>query len=141
VRITEKEWELLETRVKASGSRGFVAMKFKDMDPVYEAIKAGIAGCAPQKVRPPRDRGFFPSGAPALPCPATQHGKPRATVITFLHLLRDLVLAFVAPRTTLVAENLLLRQQVVVLSRQVKRPPSWLPHSSVGIARDHAALR
>jgi len=74
------------------------------------------ATCAPQKVRPPRERGFFPSGA--LPCPAKQIGKPRATVITFLHLLRDLVLAFAAPRTTLVAENLLLRQQVVVLSRQ-----------------------
>jgi hypothetical protein len=49
-------------------------------------------------------------------------GKPRATVTTLLQVLRDLVLAFVAPRAVLVAENLLLRQQVIVLSRQVKRP-------------------
>ena len=41
---------------------------------------------------------------------------------TLLQFLRHLVLAFVAPRTALVAENLLLRQQVVVLRRQVKRP-------------------
>ena len=41
---------------------------------------------------------------------------------TLLQVLRDLVLAFVAPRALLVAENLLLRQQVIVLSRQVKRP-------------------
>lgn len=41
---------------------------------------------------------------------------------TLLQLLRDLVFAFVAPRTALVAEHLLLRQQVIVLRRQVKRP-------------------
>lgn len=62
-------------------------------------------------------------------------------MITFLHLLRDLVLAFVAPRTTLVAENLLLRQQVVVLSRQVKRPrlrsfDRWLLATLAGRFRD-----
>jgi putative transposase len=42
-------------------------------------------------------------------------------VITLL-FLRDLVLAVLAPRAMLVAENLLLRQQVVLLRRQVKRP-------------------
>jgi hypothetical protein len=43
-------------------------------------------------------------------------------VTTLLQFLRHLVLAFVAPRTALIAENLLLRQQVVVLRRQAKRP-------------------
>jgi Integrase core domain len=38
-------------------------------------------------------------------------GKRSATVTTLLQVLRDLVLAFVAPRAVLVAENLLLRQQ------------------------------
>ena len=62
-------------------------------------------------------------------------------MITFLHLLRDLVLAFVAPRTTLVAENLLLRQQVVALSRGVKRPrlrsfDRWLLATLAGRFRD-----
>jgi putative transposase len=36
--------------------------------------------------------------------------------------LLDAVLAVVAPRAVLVAENLLLRQQVIVLRRRVKRP-------------------
>ena len=43
VRITDKGWELLEARPKGSGSVGFIAMKFKEMDPVYNAIAAGIA--------------------------------------------------------------------------------------------------
>jgi hypothetical protein len=43
-------------------------------------------------------------------------------VTTLLQFLRDLVLALLGPRAELVAENLILRQQVVVLRRQVKRP-------------------
>ena len=60
---------------------------------------------------------------------------------TLLQVLRDLVLAFVAPRAVLVAENLLLRQQVIVLSRQVKRPRlrpvnRWVLASIAGRFRD-----
>jgi hypothetical protein len=43
-------------------------------------------------------------------------------VIALLRLLCDLVLAFVAPRAALVAENLILRQQLIVIRRQIKRP-------------------
>jgi len=43
-------------------------------------------------------------------------------VIALVRLLFDIVLAFVAPRATLVAENLILRQQLIVVRRQVKRP-------------------
>jgi hypothetical protein len=43
-------------------------------------------------------------------------------VTTLLQFLRDLVLSVLAPRAALVAENLLLRQQVVVLRWQVRRP-------------------
>ena len=50
--ITDKGWEQLEMRPRASGSVGFVAMKFKEMDPVYEAIAAGIeqAGYRPTRI-------------------------------------------------------------------------------------------
>ena len=54
--------------------------------------------------------------------PGPTPGKAGAAVTTLLQFLRDLVLAVLAPRAVLVAENLLLRQQVVVLRRQVKRP-------------------
>jgi len=43
-------------------------------------------------------------------------------VIALLRFLFDIVLAFVAPRAALVAENLILRQQLIVVRRQVKRP-------------------
>jgi hypothetical protein len=43
-------------------------------------------------------------------------------VIALLRFLFDIVLAFVASRATLVAENLILRQQLIVVRRQVKRP-------------------
>jgi hypothetical protein len=39
-----------------------------------------------------------------------------------LRLLFDVVLALVAPRAVLVTENLLLRQQLIVARRRVKRP-------------------
>jgi hypothetical protein len=42
--------------------------------------------------------------------------------VTCLRLVLNLVLDFATPRATLVAENLLLRQQVIILRRQVKRP-------------------
>jgi putative transposase len=43
-------------------------------------------------------------------------------VIAPLRLLFSIILAFVVPRATLVAENLLLRQQLIVVRRQIKRP-------------------
>jgi hypothetical protein len=43
-------------------------------------------------------------------------------VIALLPFWFDLVLAFVAPRAALVAENLILRQQLIVIRRQIKRP-------------------
>jgi hypothetical protein len=43
-------------------------------------------------------------------------------VIAILRFLFDIVLAIVAPRATLDAEKLLLRQQLIVVRRQVKRP-------------------
>jgi hypothetical protein len=43
VRITETGWRALESRPKASGALGFVAMKFIGMDDLYAAISEGIA--------------------------------------------------------------------------------------------------
>ena len=43
-------------------------------------------------------------------------------MIALLRFLFDIVLAVVAPRAALVAENLILRQQLIVIRRQVKRP-------------------
>ena len=43
-----------------------------------------------------------------------------ATVIALLRFLFDLVLAFVAPRAALIAENLLLRQQLIVVRGQIR---------------------
>lgn len=39
-----------------------------------------------------------------------------------LRFLLDLALAFAAPRVNLVAENLVLRQQLIVARRGIKRP-------------------
>jgi hypothetical protein len=43
-------------------------------------------------------------------------------VTSVFHILRAIILALFAPRTTLLAENLLLRQQVILLRRAVARP-------------------
>jgi hypothetical protein len=43
-------------------------------------------------------------------------------VVALLRFWFDVVLAFVSPRATLVAENLILRQQLIVMRRQIKRP-------------------
>ena len=43
-------------------------------------------------------------------------------MIALLRFWFDIVLAFVAPRAALVAENLILRQQLIVVRRQIKRP-------------------
>ena len=40
--LTDKGWELVETRPKASGEQGFIAMWFKDSERLYNAIAAGI---------------------------------------------------------------------------------------------------
>lgn len=45
-----------------------------------------------------------------------------AAMIPLLRFLLDLILAFAGPRAVLVAENLLLRQQVIVLRRRAARP-------------------
>src|SRR4051794_35645583 len=52
LRITDKGWEQLESRPKASGAQGFIAMAFKEMDPVRDAIWAGIerAGYKPMRI-------------------------------------------------------------------------------------------
>jgi hypothetical protein len=52
LRITEKGWEMLETRPRANGSVGFVAMKFQGMDQLYKAIAEGIerAGYKPTRI-------------------------------------------------------------------------------------------
>jgi hypothetical protein len=52
LRLTEKGWEQLETRPKAIGFVGFVAMKFKGMDDLYVAIAEGItrAGYKPARI-------------------------------------------------------------------------------------------
>ena len=52
VQISERGWELLETRPRATGSVGFVAMKFNDMNHVYAAIAEGItrAGYKPTRI-------------------------------------------------------------------------------------------
>ena len=52
LRITDKGWELIEARPKATGSIGFVAMAFKDMNAVRDAIEAGIgrAGYKPLRI-------------------------------------------------------------------------------------------
>src|ERR1017187_195015 len=44
------------------------------------------------------------------------------TVIALLRFLFDLVLAIVAPRAALIDENLILRQQLIVVRRQIKCP-------------------
>ena len=57
-------------------------------------------------------------------------------MITLLEFLQDLMLAVLAPRAALVAENLLLRPQVVLLRRQVKRP-RLRPSRDVGLRLLH----
>jgi hypothetical protein len=50
-------------------------------------------------------------------------------VIALLRFLFDIVLAVVAPRPALDAENLILRQQLIVVRRQIKetRRPARAP--------------
>jgi hypothetical protein len=43
------------------------------------------------------------------------------TVIALLRFWFDIVLAFAVPRAALVADNLILRQQLIVIRRQIKR--------------------
>jgi len=51
-----------------------------------------------------------------------EYGSVVRSSVFVVHFLLDLVLAVVAPRAALVAENLLLRQQLIVARRRVKRP-------------------
>jgi hypothetical protein len=52
VRITDKGWELFETRPRATGTAGFIAMKFHGMDDLHKAIQEGItrAGYKPTRI-------------------------------------------------------------------------------------------
>lgn len=56
------------------------------------------------------------------PLPYREQADVVSAVIALLRFLFDIVLAVVAPRAALVAENLILRQQLIVVRRQVKRP-------------------
>jgi hypothetical protein len=78
----------------------------------------------PTRVLLPRARPPCPARTPALPDNVHRGTRWYAvgTVIGLFRLLFDLVLAFVAPRAALVAENLILRQQLIVVRRQIKRP-------------------
>jgi hypothetical protein len=60
LRITEAGWEQLESLPRATGAQGFIAMAFKDMDHVHEAIAAAIeaAGYRPLRI----DRSEFVGG-------------------------------------------------------------------------------
>jgi len=58
-------------------------------------------------------------------------------VISLVHFIRSLLLALFAPRLSLIGENLVLRQQVIVLRRAVSRPrfqpfDRWLISSLAG---------
>jgi hypothetical protein len=58
-------------------------------------------------------------------------------VLALLRFRFDIVLAFVAPRAALVAENMSLRQQLIVVRRRVKRPrwrgfDRWLGGALIG---------
>jgi putative transposase len=66
-------------------------------------------------------------------------------VTAVFHVLRAIILAFLAPRTALLAENLLMRQQVIVLRRGVTRPrirtfDRWLISTLVGRFRALAEM-
>jgi nucleoside 2-deoxyribosyltransferase len=52
VQITNKGWEYLESRPSATGAQGFIAMAFKEMDAVHEAIAAAVvaAGYKPLRI-------------------------------------------------------------------------------------------
>ena len=67
-------------------------------------------------------------------------------VLTVLRLLRHLVIAlvdFLSPRARLAAENLLLRQQLVILRRTARRPrfKPWQRRLFSSIAVLWSALR
>jgi len=51
-----------------------------------------------------------------------ERGRPIPAMIPLLRSIVDLIVAFTAPRAVLLAENLLLRQQVIVLRRRAARP-------------------
>lgn len=52
VQLTNKGWDYLETQPRATGAQGFIAMAFKDMDDVHDAIAAAVraAGYKPLRI-------------------------------------------------------------------------------------------
>jgi nucleoside 2-deoxyribosyltransferase len=52
IRLTELGWEQVEARRKiTSGVQGFIAMSFRDMDQVHQAIAAGVAAAGYRPLR------------------------------------------------------------------------------------------
>jgi|ERR1022692_4070200 hypothetical protein len=62
-------------------------------------------------------------------------------MIGLLRLLFDLVLAFVAPRAALVAENLLLRQQLIIVKDQQHAERALHDYLAYYHGRPHRGLR
>lgn len=51
----------------------------------------------------------------------------RSAMLDFLRFARDFVADLLRPRTKLVAENALLRQQLIVAERKIVGRPRWRP--------------
>lgn len=55
-------------------------------------------------------------------------------MIAFLRFARDLVTDFLRPRLKLIAENALLRQQLIVAERKIVGRPRWRPWERCAMA-------
>jgi len=78
-----------------------------------------VPGCAPQKLGPrARTRRSFPGFVERSP-----HGRHLpAMLVEILKAMLDALRSFVQSRADLLAENIVLRQQIIVLQRSVPKP-------------------